>query len=426
MRLTRLGRRVLREEGLGGLAVATAGQIIRKIIAGVLILVFMISVAMCNNASASVTIQGADGVNRTFTDVKSTDWFSEHVMVLVSEGIIDGYNDNTFKPSKSVQVDEFIKTMVVALGYSPGNNPDGYWAQLYIDKALELGFVHDSDFTVYDVPINRGDMAMICERVVEMLDGPQTYTKEQEVKNNLTDYEDVRMSGSESAILHVYELGIITGYPDGSFGAKNQLMRSEASTVIHRIIDKEERRAFISDDIERLASYERDTSGKYQPTTEYDEDWKIDIKIDHALGWVNAIYNFDYRTDTYQSYRGELEWYYSPAINWGGQTADVYLDWLYDLWNDSQTIMEAYAVTDKSLLYQNSGGDLVVPVTIYYKIIHSTHPDDWQDRGVWYKYDTELTFVRIGEPSHLADLWEHDSYSFAGENFLSEHVRVGE
>ena len=76
--------------------------------------------------------------------------------------------------------------------------------------------------------------------------------------------------------------------------------------------------------------------------------------------------------------------------------------------------------------YQDSGGDLVVPVTIYYKFSHSTDPNVWQDRHIWYKYDTELKFVRIGEPMHLYVLWDHDSYSFYGENYLSDDMRVGD
>lgn len=392
----------------------------------VLIFVLVATIILSStNAFAAVTINSPEG-EMTFTDVNGTDWYVEHVMVLVSEGIISGYNDNTFKPTKTMQVDEFIKTMVVALGYDPGNNPDGYWAQLYIDKAMELGFVHYSDFAVYNVPINRGDMAMVCERVIEMLEGSKTYTKEQEVINNLTDYDDVRMSGSESAILHVYELGIITGYPDGSFGAKNQLMRSEASTVIHRIIDESERRPFISNDIERLASYERDTSGNYSPATEYATDTEIQARIDRALGWVDAMYNFDYRTTTYEEYRSTLEWYYSPAIGWSGLTADEYLDSTYNYWKSNNVIIEAYGVTDISLPYQSSGGDGVVPVTIYYKLINHDIPGYGDEEGVWYRQDVELTFIGLAESQEEIDMWPHSFWKFAGENALSTQVKVGE
>jgi len=360
-----------------------------------------------------------------FTDVNTSDWYTDHVKALVQAGIIDGYTDNTFKPTKTIQADEFIKTMVVALGYNPGNG-SGYWAQLYIDKAISLGIIRSTDFSSYTKPITRGEMAKICQKVVESLEGNQSYKLESDIQMALTDYSTVRSSGYESYILHVYELGIITGYPDGSFGPNKLLMRSEASTVIRRIIDTTIRQPFVGGDIGRLASYPRDTSGSYRPATEFETNAQIQADIDLALGWVDAMYNFDYRTTTYSDYRSTIEWYYSPALTFGGKEADVYLDWLYDHWYDSQTIIEAYAVTDISLVYQNWRGRLVVPVTIYSKITEHNIPGVNNVLGAWYRQDVELTFVNAAESQEEINMWPHSTWKFNGESELSDLVKVGE
>ncbi len=384
---------------------------------------------MCNSLStfATVTIKGADGKYKTFTDVNSADWYHDHVKALVVAGIIDGYNDSTFKPSKTIQVDEFLKTMVVALGYNPGNG-SSYWAQLYIDKALSLGIIKSTDFSSYNKPITRAEMAMICENVLVALEGSKSYTLSSDIKGKLMDYSSVASSGYENNILHVYELGIITGYPDGTFGPNKQLMRSEASTVIRRIIDASVRKPFemIDNDIARLATYARDTSGSYQPSLQYKSSQQVQADIDFALGWVEAIYNFDYRTTSHSEYRSTLEWYYSPSIGFGGKTADVYLDWLYNHFYDDRVILEAYAVSDISLPYASSDNELIVPVTIYYRYQNTLYAEFAEEMNEWYKYDTELSFIRNAEYVDEADMWEHSYIRFAGADDLSNSIKVGD
>lgn len=179
-------------------------------------------------------------------DIKETDWFYENVMVLVGKGIIEGDTNNNFLPNQSMTVDQFIKTMVVALGYNPEKGKD-YWAQPYIDKAIELGIVKNGDFASYKKSITRGEMAMLTVRVVEMLEGAKNYTyvgsEEAKLRNSISDYNNI--SGNHKAyVLKAYEIGTITGYPDGSFKAGASLKRSEACTVVRRVIDASRRDPF--------------------------------------------------------------------------------------------------------------------------------------------------------------------------------------
>ena len=49
---------------------------------------------------------------KSFTDVPETHWAYKYVDDLSDKGIINGYNDGTFKPSKKVTVAEFLKLIV--------------------------------------------------------------------------------------------------------------------------------------------------------------------------------------------------------------------------------------------------------------------------------------------------------------------------
>jgi hypothetical protein len=182
-----------------------------------------------------------------FKDLKETDWFYENVMVLVGNGIIDGYTDGQFKPTSTMTTDQFIKTMVVALGHKLENGKD-YWAQPYIDKAIELGIVKNGDFTSYKNSITRAEMAMLTVRVVEMLEGAKTYTyvgsQEYKLTNSILDYSSIKVE-LKPYVLKAYELGTITGYPDGKFKANDSLKRSEACTVIRRVIEEKVRDKFV-------------------------------------------------------------------------------------------------------------------------------------------------------------------------------------
>ena len=183
-----------------------------------------------------------------FSDMSEDDWFYGNVSALVDEGIINGYGDGTFKPDGSMNVDAFIKTMVVAMGQDPGNS-EGYWAQTYIDSAMAMGILKEGDFEAYNVMITRAQMSMLSVRTVESLEGSKAYTYNtsgnQLLLNQITDRGAIGSTAAQSYVSQAYELGIITGYPDGSFKPNDGLKRSEAATVIRRVIDDSQRKPFV-------------------------------------------------------------------------------------------------------------------------------------------------------------------------------------
>ncbi len=205
---------------------------IKTILGIMMILLYMFSI------SASALASGI------FSDIESTEWFYKNVQTLVedSRSIINGYPDGTFRPKTKLTRDQFITMVVRASGYNLENAPV-YWAQNYIDKALELGIIEENDFDNYKSQISREEMSMIVVRVVENLEGEKPFTDLTQVKQVVNDSEDFTYK-YETYIMKTYKLGIITGYPDHSFKPQGVLTRSEASAVIVRLIDANERIAF--------------------------------------------------------------------------------------------------------------------------------------------------------------------------------------
>ncbi|MCT4686165.1 S-layer homology domain-containing protein [Vallitalea sp.] len=186
-----------------------------------------------NSTSISAT-------NNNFTDIPKNHWAMPNINHLVSINVINGFPDGTFKPNFNINIDAFIKMTVTALGYKDIKNADDYWAANYIDKALELGLITKDQFPVYQKPITREEMSSIIVKAIKKEKKADTrYLVESYVKDFLTTsyryQEDVKDS---------YALGIITGLPDGTFRPTNYSTRAEASTIIHRMIDKNQRKPF--------------------------------------------------------------------------------------------------------------------------------------------------------------------------------------
>ena len=178
------------------------------------------------------------------TDVKTTDWFYDSVTQLSADkrGIIVGYPDGTFRPQNKLTRDQFITMIVRVVGKDPGN-AKGYWGQNYIDTAIELELINASDFADYTRPITREEMSMIIVRALENLEGKQNVKNLEQVSQVIKDSNKFT-SKYEESVLKTYKLGIITGYPDHTFKPQGVLTRAEASVVVVRLINPDERKEF--------------------------------------------------------------------------------------------------------------------------------------------------------------------------------------
>jgi len=193
---------------------------------------------------------------------------------------------------------------VRALGEEPGNS-EGYWAQNYIDKAMELGILKAEDFDSYLGPVNfkqvitREEMCMIIIRAVERLEGEQTFTDLTQVLQVVTDSEDFSFKYNKD-IMKTYKLGIITGYPDHTFKPQGVLTRAEASAVVVRLIDPDTRSTFdyeeqYNEQYSGIESHLLGGANWVDPVAagvreSAEEDWKL---ITSDLSYIPDQHNYD-------------------------------------------------------------------------------------------------------------------------------------
>lgn len=78
-----------------------------------------------------------------FSDVPFDYWASGYINTANGLGIINGYEDGTFKPDNSITYAEAIKMLVVALGYEPFAMHNGGYPQGYTKTAERYGLLGD-------------------------------------------------------------------------------------------------------------------------------------------------------------------------------------------------------------------------------------------------------------------------------------------
>ncbi|QUI25920.1 S-layer homology domain-containing protein (plasmid) [Vallitalea pronyensis] len=185
----------------------------------------------------SIMIKAEDNL---FNDLQNNHWAIPNIQKLVDMGVINGFPDGSFKPNFSVNVDAFIKMTVTAMGYTSIQNGSPYWAQPFIDKAMELGIIQENQFASYTQAITREEMSSIIAKAIKDEDKADTRNL---VENYVNDFSSISYTYVED-VKDAYAFGIITGMPDNTFRPQDESTRAQASTIIHRMIDEKERKPF--------------------------------------------------------------------------------------------------------------------------------------------------------------------------------------
>ncbi len=173
-------------------------------------------------------------------------WSGGFVLTLQAMDIVDGYDDNTFKPDNKVSRSEFIKLLVEALELPdvqgidvPFEDLDGHWASVYIKRALAAGFLVSDSYGALLKPdeiIPREEMAELLVRASDrFMEAHPEIAFSSETVTEFNDQDEIQAKYLASAVESA-KRGFIRGYPDGSFGPKNGLTRGEAVTVIARMM----------------------------------------------------------------------------------------------------------------------------------------------------------------------------------------------
>lgn len=157
-----------------------------------------------------------------FSDLPATHWAYTYVQSLVNAGIINGYEDGTFKPNNSVTWGEALKLVLRVAGYSEQTAPAGeYWATGYMNLAISQGIL--ADVVDLRAPIDRLSMAQLAAKALEL-----------SAPTGASPFADC----SDASVIALYESGIITGSSVAGgtvYNPDSSLTRAEFAAIIYRM-----------------------------------------------------------------------------------------------------------------------------------------------------------------------------------------------
>ena len=224
---------------------------------------------------------------KSFSDVPSTHWSYKYVDELSNKGIINGYEDGSFKPDGNVTKAEFIKlVMVVYWGSATFDEYSGgdAWYSKYFSFANQDKLLTETVQEKYaNEPITRYEIVEVLSRVIDanknlridfsnIYDGAKGQVSDEDIKasldlfSSMTSAEqlslmsEIELRNSKDKKNHEYQLanfedckdldksqndminlvayvGLITGYEDGTFRYKNNVTRAEVATIVMRLVD---------------------------------------------------------------------------------------------------------------------------------------------------------------------------------------------
>ena len=187
------------------------------------------------NPDGSVTSPGGDtNPAIQFTDI-SKHWAESTIKSFVNSKYINGYNDGTFRPDNLITRAEFVKILNKYFGLTNKSgkvfsDTSSHWAKEEIDIAVTNGIVNgfpDGTFKP-EAPITREQASVMISNYKQISD------KDLDKLNTYKDSSEVS-DWAQASVEGVLEQGYMSGYPDKTFGPKKNLTRAEAVVTLSRI-----------------------------------------------------------------------------------------------------------------------------------------------------------------------------------------------
>ena len=171
-----------------------------------------------------------------FTDVPTSEWYSENVQTAFELGLIKGSSATTFSPSGNLTIAEAITlaSRLCSIYYNASENfvqSGNEWYDVYVNYALDAEIIAQGQFSDYTKDASRADFARIFANALP--------DEAMEIINWVQDnaIPDVKISDDfGSSVYLLYRVGILTGSDNlGTFNPSSPIERSEAAALVTRM-----------------------------------------------------------------------------------------------------------------------------------------------------------------------------------------------
>ncbi|GIP30817.1 leucine-rich repeat protein [Paenibacillus sp. J2TS4] len=169
-------------------------------------------------------------------------WAESYVKRSAAKGIVSGYPDGTFKPSRSVTRAEFTVMLFSALQLEEDDttltfidqDQIGTWAKQTVAKAVKAGIVSgygDGSFRPNGL-ITRAEMAVMIARALKL-------PRKANIVTGFADDEEIP-EWAKGSVEVIRELGITSGREGNRFVPNDKATRAEATAMLIRMLERKE------------------------------------------------------------------------------------------------------------------------------------------------------------------------------------------
>ncbi|MBQ7667805.1 MAG: S-layer homology domain-containing protein [Clostridia bacterium] len=193
-------------------------------------------------------------ISMAFSDVKDTHWAKEEIDAMTERGIISGYTDGTFRPSRELSKIEAIILLSKVAGINKYTDAATYFEKEFskdlenystkyksqVSYLLGVGVLTKADLEGFvaddkaNTPISREEMAVLVTRALG---------KEDDVLAKsffvlpFTDASSIK-TGYKAYVEFVYNEGIMKGVTENTFSPKTSVTRAQMAIILNDIIDR--------------------------------------------------------------------------------------------------------------------------------------------------------------------------------------------
>ncbi|MCD8391222.1 MAG: S-layer homology domain-containing protein, partial [Firmicutes bacterium] len=189
--------------------------------------------ASVSGVTASVTINAAAADDEKSTD-NTGDENESYIIPNYVGAYISGYEDGTFRPNAYVTRAEIaaIAARICVDGDSDyeadyDDIPSGAWYAGYVGYLTANGIMNGYEDGTFrpNGDISRGELCAVVTRMINC-----------ELSDSEPAFDDIKDSWAAEYIMTLYDKGYITGYEDGTFRPNGSVTRAETVTIMNHLV----------------------------------------------------------------------------------------------------------------------------------------------------------------------------------------------
>jgi len=201
------------------------------------------------------------GYAKEFIDVPKDYWANDIITKMSDKGIINGYEDGTFRPDDILNRAEFATIMTKVLNldnrvylessYTDVKTED--WEHNFAEAVKDYLVTYERDgklyFDSYE-PAVREDVIVALVKAMNW--------KIEELENKVEDIfsdADKIGEGLDKYIVSAYENGLVKGYEDKTINPKGSLTRAEAMALVNVLLNEEKSEKTEVEDVETKGEF---------------------------------------------------------------------------------------------------------------------------------------------------------------------------